>query len=216
MKIESLKESIKRTKKSKSTITRFYRRNLELKMAVKLNRGKNYYPIEHARYFDSEIMFDENKLLQQENDAMRNVIDCLMERDSLQMKLWYMNWTFFCTVAYKSERNKKSFFRMMHGLYEMSIERFGDNTEIRLFFTTEAFGNRIGYHNLFSVYISKEALKEEILDEIALYFENDRFDVKLYDRYKAGLFYMAKEGLVSEDWDILGNNLKQNDTPTKP
>jgi hypothetical protein len=29
----------------------------------------------------------------------------------------------------------------------------------------------------------------------------------LYDKYKAGLFYTAKLGLVNEDWDIMGNRL---------
>jgi hypothetical protein len=215
MKIESLKEFIKRTKKSKSTITRFYKKNPELKTYVKFNRGKNYYPIEHARYFDSEIMFDENKLLQQENNAMKNVIDCLVDRDSLQMKLWYMDWSFFCTVAYKSERNKKSCFRMMHGLYEHLIELYGNRTEIRLFFTTEPFANRNGYHNHFVVFLSNDTLKVEILDEISLYFEYDRLDIKPYNQYKAGLFYMAKDGLVSEDWDILGNKLRKDAESTK-
>jgi hypothetical protein len=208
MKIEPLQDFIKRTRKSKSTINRFYRKNPEYKEEVKRNRGKNYYPIEHARYFDSEIMFDENKLLQQENNSMRNVIDCLMDRDSTQVRLWYMDWTFFYTVAYRAERNKKSCFRMMNGLYESLINEYGDRTDLRLFFTTEPFANRKGYHNHFVIYVSNKSLQEAITDHISLYFENDRVDASLYDRYRAALFYMVKEGLVSEDWDILGNNLK--------
>jgi hypothetical protein len=208
MKIESLKEFIKRTRKSKSTINRFYKKNQELKANIKNYRRKNYYPIEHARYFDSEIMFDENKVLQQENNSMRNVIDCLMDRDSLQVKLWYMDWSYFLTVAYREERNKTFCFRMMHGLYDELIESYGDHTEIRLFFTTEPFTNRKGYHNHFVIYIANKSLEQQILNDIYLYFENDRVDSKLYDPYKACLFYMSKEGLVNEDWDILGNNLK--------
>lgn len=209
MKIEPLKEFLKRTQVSESTIKRFYRKNPELKAEV-IFRKKNYYPIEHARYFNSEIMFDENKQLWQENNAMRNVIDCLMDRDSLQMRLWYMDWSYFFTVAYKIERNKKSCFRMMHGLYDTLIERYGDRTEIRLFFTTEPFTNRNGYHNHFAIYISNKSLAETILDDINLYFENDRVESSLYSKYKAGLFYMTKTGLVSEDWDILGNKLKED------
>lgn len=211
MKIEPLKDFLKRTQVSESTIKRFYRKNPELKAEI-IFRKRNYYPIEHARYFNSEIMFDENKQLRQENNAMRNVIDCLMDRDSLQMRLWYMDWSYFFTVAYKVERNKKSCFRMMHGLYDTLIERYGDRTEIRLFFTTEPFTNRNGYHNHFAIYISNKSLVESILDEINLYFEYDRVDSSLYSKYKAGLFYMAKTGLVSEDWDILGNNLKGDST----
>lgn len=209
MNIEPLKEFVKRTQVSESTIKRFYKKNPDLKAEI-IFRKKNYYPIEHARYFNSEIMFDENKLLQQENNSMRNVIDCLMDKDSLQTKLWFMEWSFFFTVAYKAERNKKSCFRMMHCMYDSLLEKYGDRTEIRLFFTTEPFTNRKGYHNHFVIFISNKSLAEQILDEISLFFEYDRVNYSLYDRYKAGLFYAAKEGLVNEDWDILGNNLKDS------
>ena len=208
MERESLKQFIKTTKKSRSTINRFYKRNPELKAEVKYNRGKNYYPNEHARYFDSEIMFDENKILNQENKSMKNVITCLMDKDTLQMRLWYMDWSYFITVAYKVERNKKSCYRMMHGIFDTLIERYGDQTDIRIFYTTEPFVNRKGYHNHFVIDISNKSLVEVILDEISLYFEYDRIDYRLYDPYKAGLFYMVKNGLHGEDWDILGNNLK--------
>ncbi len=99
---------------------------------------------------------------------------------------------------------------MMHGLYDKLIEHYGDRTEIRLFFTTEPFANRNGYHNHFAIYISNKTLIEAITDEISLYFEYDRADSSLYNKYKAGLFYMAKKGLVSEDWDILGNRLSES------
>lgn len=207
MKIESLKEFMKRTKKSRSTIGRFYKKNPEKKEEI-IFRKRNYYPIEHARYFDSEIMFDENKELSQENKTMRNVIECLMDRDSMQTRLWYMEWSYFGTVAYNVERNKKSCYRMMNGLYDTLIERYGDQTDLRIFFTTEPFANRKGYHNHFVLFISNKSLLQTILDEISLYFEYDRSEFCIYDPFKAALFYMVKEGLHGEDWDILGNNLK--------
>ena len=208
MKIEPLKEFVKRTGVSESTIKRFYRKNPELKAEI-IFRKKNYYPIEHARYFDSEIMFDENKALRQENKSMKNVISCLMDTGSLQMRLWFMEWSYFCTVAYKSERNKKSCFRMMHGLYDTLIERYGDRTHIRLFFTTEPFANRNGYHNHFVIYVSNKSLMQTIIDDISLYFEYDRSDFSPYDPYKAALFYMVKDGIHGDDWDILGTNLEE-------
>jgi len=215
MKSVSLNDLIKTTKKSKSTILRFYKKNPEIRKEVKYIKRKNYYPLEHTRYFDSEIMYDENKQLLLENKSMKNVIDCLMDRNSLQMRLWYMDWTYLYTVAYKSERNKKSCFRMMNGLYDSLIERYGSRTEIRMFFTTEPFANRNGYHNHFVIYISNESIKEIIMDEINQYFEYDRVDSRPYNPYKAGLFYIAKDGLVNEDWDILGNNLKDEATNEK-
>ncbi|MBY0534434.1 MAG: hypothetical protein K2P88_01165 [Chitinophagaceae bacterium] len=215
MKIESLKEFMRRTKKSRSTIGRFYKRNPE-KRAEIIFRKKNYYPIEHARYFDSEIMFDVNKELTQENKTMRNVIECLMDRESMQTRLWYMEWSYFGTVAYKLERNKKSCRRMMQGLFDTLTERYGDQTDIRIFFTTEPFINRNGFHNHFVLFVSNKSLLQTILDEICLYFEYDRSDFKPYNPFKAGLFYMVKNGIHGEDWDILGNNLKAEGEKYQP
>lgn len=51
-------------------------------------------------------MFDENKILRTENKSMRNLIDCLVDKDSLQFRLWELEWSFFFTVAYQADRNK--------------------------------------------------------------------------------------------------------------
>lgn len=210
MKIQNIAEFVKTTKSSKSSVYRFYKKNQELWDQTKLKRNKRYFPLEHAKYFDSEIMFDENKVLALENQSMRNVIDCLTDKDSLQHTLWCMDWSFFVTVAYKNDRNKKSCFRIMHGLYESLLTTHGSRTEIRMFFTTEPFANRTGNHNHFVLYVSNKELHQEVLEDMQAYFSFDRVDTRVYDRYKAGLFYSVKEGLINEDWDILGNNL-----PTK-
>ena len=97
---------------------------------------------------------------------------------------------------------------MMDSLYETLLERYGDRTTIRLFYTTEPFANRNGYHNHFVLYISNKSMEDAILDDINLYFEYDRSENKIYDPYKAALFYMIKNGIHGDDWDILGNNLE--------
>jgi len=51
-------------------------------------------------------MFDENKMLRQENHAMRNLIDNLVDKDSLQFRFWQLDWSFFITVAYKKKRRR--------------------------------------------------------------------------------------------------------------
>ena len=196
-----------KAKTSRSTLYRFYKKNPELKTETKLE-GKRLYPENHLKYFNSEIMFDENKVLQLENQSMKNLIDCLVDKESLQYKLWQMNWDFFFTIAYKADRNKKSCFRQMHSIYEEIVNKYGDRTEIRMFFTTEPFTNRVGYHNHFILYVEDKKLHEEVVLLVQKYFSYDKTDVKKYDRYKAGLFYASKEGLINEDWDILGNNLK--------
>lgn len=139
MKYEKIKEFIKSTKASKSTIYRFYKKNEDLFAETKFTNGKRFFPVDHARYFDSEIMFDENKILRQENQSMRNLIDCLADKTSFQHTFWQMDWSFFFTVAYKAERNKNSCFKQMHGMYDYLTEKYGTSTGLRLFFTTESF-----------------------------------------------------------------------------
>jgi hypothetical protein len=58
--------------------------------------------------------------------------------------------------------------------------------------------------------VTNRKLHEEILNEIRDFFNFDRVDVRPYDRYKAVVFYMTKEGTINEDWDILGNNIKED------
>ena len=207
MKNENLKEFIASTKTSKSTIYRFYRKNKELFEETKMKNGKRVFPIEHLKYFDSEIMFEENKVLRMENQSMRNLIDCLVDKNSLQYRLWQLDWDFFFTISYKSDRNKKSCFRQMHSIYETLISKYGDETGVRIFFTTEPFTNRTGFHNHFVLHVENKKLHQQIVEEIKRHFSYDRVDVGIYDRYKAGLFYVSKDGLVNEDWDVLGNNL---------
>ncbi|CAD0007783.1 hypothetical protein [Flavobacterium chungangense] len=206
MKYENLKKFIISTKASKSTIYRFYKKNEDLFAETSLRSGKRMFPADHARYFDSEIMFDENKALRQENQSMRNLIDCLADKQSLQHTFWQMDWSFFFTVAYKTDRNKTSCFKQMHGLYDYLNQKHGASTEIRLFFTTEPFQNRKACHNHFVVYVDDKKLHEQIVTDIHDYFNYDRTDVSIYDRYKAGLFYMSKEGLSGEDWDFISNS----------
>ena len=100
MKYENITEFKITTKVSKSKVYRFYKKNEELWSETKLKNGKRLFQVDHARYFDSEIMFDENKILRQENQSMRNLIDCLRDTTSIQNTFWQMDWSFFFTVDY--------------------------------------------------------------------------------------------------------------------
>lgn len=205
MKYEGIKQFTNSTKTSKSTIYRFYKKNIDLWAETKMKGNKRVYPTEHARYFSSELMFDENVMLRQENQSLRNLIDCLVDKNSLQYKLWEMDWTFFSTIAYKLERNKTSCYKQITGLFNHLNKTFGSETALRLFFTCEPFTNRTGYHNHFVIYADNKTLQEAIYNEINKYFVYDKVDIKSYDRYKAGIFYISKDGLHFEDWDYLDN-----------
>lgn len=207
MKYDKLKEFMKRTGKSKSKIGRFYKLYPDLHSETTMKGKWRVYPIEHARYFDSEMMFDENKALRLENQSMKNLIKCLTEKNSLQYRLWEMDWSFFGTVAYKNDRNQKSCYRQMSGLYDSLIDKYGNDTALNLFFTTEPFANRDGYHNHFVIFVEDTALHQKVINDIEAYFSYDRVDIKQYDKLRAGLWYMSKDGLSDEDYDLLGNNL---------
>jgi hypothetical protein len=207
MKCENLKEFIKSTKSSKSTIYRFYRKNKELFEETKLKSNKRVFPVDHARYFDSEKMFDENKVLRMQNQSMKNLINGLMDRESLSTRMWYLDWNFVFTVAYKLDRNKNSCYRQMSALYEMLEKKYGNDSTIRLFYTTEPFTERKGYHNHFVLQIGNKKLHEQVVEDVKNYFSYDKIDAGIYDKFKAILFYVAKKGLINEDWDIMGNDL---------
>lgn len=193
------------TKSSKSKIYRFYKKNEELFAETKL-KGKRMFPVEHARYFDSEVMFEENKILRIDNDNLSSLIDCLAnDKNGFLTMLWHLEWTFFCTVAYVDERSQQSCSNQMRRFYNYLEAKY--NMDLRLFFTTENFTDRDGSHNHFILNISDKKRQVEMMKDIENYFSVNRTDVKLYDRRKAGLFYIAKAGLTKENWDILGNNL---------
>jgi hypothetical protein len=208
MTIENINEFSQRTNTSKSTIYRFYKKNEDLWAETVIKYRKRRFPIEHAKYFDSVIMFEENKLLRIENKSMKNLIDCLANKESSANFYWHMEWSFFVTVAYKAERNRKSCFKKMHALYNELNAKYGNDAEVRVLFTTEPFANRKGYHNHMLLYLSNDKLHQAIKTEIADFFSFDRVDFQPYDKCKAGVFYITKEGLQGEDWDILFDEKK--------
>ena len=83
----------------------------------------------------------------------------------------------------------------MHGLFEALILKYSGDSSFRMFFVTEAFTNRVGYHNHFVLHVENKKLLEDITKDITTYFRYDRVDVEPYNRYEAGLFYISKGGL---------------------
>lgn len=208
MKYENIEKFAKRVGKSTRTIHRFYNKYPELKMEAKGERPK-LYPIEHKKYWKSELLFENNLKLVKDNREAKNLIDYLYNNDNpLAIKYWHMKWSMFVSVDYKYERDKTYCFTKMSHLYAKLESEFGDKTTIRMFFVTEPFANRNnGQHNHITLYIGDESLKPIIIKEIKQFFRNDRVDISDYNKYKGGLFYMMKNGIQGEDWDILGNNL---------
>ena len=208
MKYENIDAFAERVGKSRRTIFRFYTKNPELKIETK-KKGKRLIPIAHRKFWNSEILFDENKTLSDSNRMMRNLLDYLNEnKNQLANKFWGLDWSYFVSVDYKHERSKNYSITMMNKLYEMLEEKYGKETTIRIFFTTEPFANRNnGQHNHLMIYVENEILGKVVLSQIKKFFQHDRVDSSDYTKYKGGLFYMMKKGAQGMDWDILGNNL---------
>jgi len=210
MKYEKIEKFAKRVGVSTRTIHRFYNKYPELKEETKGKRPK-LYPIEHKKFWKSELLFENNIRLVKDNREAKNLIDYLYNNDNpLAIKFWYMKWSMFVSIDYKYERNKTYCFTKMSHLYQNLADKFGNDTRIRMFYVTEPFANRNnGQHNHIALYTEQESLKPQILKRIKKMFRNDRVDSSDYCKYKGGLFYMMKNGIQGEDWDILGNNLIQ-------
>lgn len=208
MKYEDIDTFAERVGKNRRTIFRFYEKYLELKSETK-KKGKRLIPIAHEKFWNPEMLFEENKTLSDSNRMMQNLLDYLHEnKNPLANKFWGLDWSYFVSVDYKHERNKNYSISMMNKLYEMLEKKYGKDTTIRMFFTTEPFANRNnGQHNHFMIYVENKTLGKGVLNEIKKFFQHDRVDSSDYTKYKGGLFYMTKEGTQGTDWDILGNNL---------
>lgn len=202
---ETIKQFIKTAKTSRSSIYRFYKKNDLLWEETKLKSNRRLIPTSHAKYFDHEMLFDELQDSIIENRSLRRLIDLLADKETLPSTFWGLEWSFFFTVAYRAERNKKSCFRLMTSMFDELNTKYGEETDLRIFFTTEPFTNRKGYHNHFAIYVEDKQLHGQIVEDILKFFEFDRLDFSPYDKYKAGLFYMSKEGLKNEDWDFNSN-----------
>lgn len=208
MKYENIDAFAKRVGKHRRTIFRFYNKNPELKNETK-KKKERLIPIEHKKYWNPELLFENNKLLSEENRMMRNLLEYLHDnKNPLANKLWGLDWSCFVSVDYKHERSKNYSITMMNKLYSVLEEKYGKQTTIRVFFTTEPFANRNnGQHNHIMIYVENKALVELVLSQVKKFFKYDRVDSSNYTKYKGGLFYMMKEGTQGIDWDILGNNL---------
>ena len=207
IKYEKMDDFIQTANTSRASVYRFYKKYPDLFGETIKKKIPRYYPVSHAKYFSKELLVDEIRGVELENNSMKKIIDHLMDRDSFQTQLWSMNWTFFGTIAYASDLDKKVCYRLMNSMYKELESKFGDDTGLRLFFTTERFKVRAGHHNHFVIHTSNPFYAESVAEHIRNYFSYDRVDIVGYDKYRAGLFYMTKEGLVNEDWDILYNNL---------
>ncbi|NOY48467.1 MAG: hypothetical protein GXO84_09815 [Chlorobi bacterium] len=210
MRYENIDEFADRVERKRRTIFRFYKDNPELKLETKKKGVKRIIPITHEKYWKSDLLFEENKKLIDDNIMMENLLNYLYQNDKpLANHFWGFDWSYFIGINYKDDRSKDYCITKMNKCYEMLQGKYGHETTIRLLFSTEVFSGRdFGEHNHVVLYVKNKTLRKVVLNKMKAFFKNDRFYSDEYCRYKGGIHYMLKEGVQGEDWDILGNNLK--------
>jgi len=211
MRIENIDEFAKRVNRKRRTIFDFYSKNLELKLETKKKGIRRYIPVEHEKYWKSEILFENYKEICDEDKMKKNLLDYLFQKDKpLANYFWGFEWTYFIGINYKDDRSKDYCISKVQRCYEMLHKTFGHQTGLRLLFSTEAFSGRdFGQHNHAVLYVENKSLRNVVLSKMRKYFKDDRFYSDPYSRYKGGIHYMLKEGVQGIDWGIFGNNLKQ-------
>ena len=208
-----MKTKNKYTSKEISRICKVSTRTIERRRIkiLKDNPKSNWFsmgskPYKYSYEMMSEFLSSEVFELIQRNRQLSNTIRCMHRTDTLEQHLSFLEWDFFVTISYKDSLSKKKCYSAMLELYE-EMEKQKPNNHTRMFFTTEPFSNRRGYHN--HLIIKKVGTPDGIRKFIKEHAPIGRIDVQPYDSELAGIFYICKNGRDNEDWDLFGNNLSE-------
>lgn len=209
MNLFNLKETTERTGMSRASIYRFYERNPELWNETKIKTKKRLIPEEHLIKITKTNIYAKALALDEQTVQLKRVVDLLLDPNTIQYRLYQMDWDWFGTIAFKNEVNKRGSYHKMLQAFDYIIGQFGKEIDLRMFFTVEPFTHRGGTHIHFILKVGNGLLKNAVIEELKGFFKNNRLDFKKYDKYKAGIYYISKNGLRGEDWDILGNDLSK-------
>ena len=159
-------------------------------------------------------LLNENQNTLNRNKQLSNTIKLLPETFSLnpertltlEQYLYLYDWDYFITIAYEESLPQMECFSIMHRLYDQ-IENANPNKTTRMFFTTEPFTDRKGYHNHF---ILKSSLGEKDIENIINQTTpKGRIDIRIYDKELAATFYINKHARNNKYWDITNNQRKE-------
>lgn len=193
-------------KKSEKTLGRLKEKLLKENPSTKKVRHKSKpHKFHHSllKQYVSEEMYS----LILRCKSMANTIKCLKRTASLEHKLFKLDWTWWCTVAYRYEMSAEQCRTQMDSFYEHITCAYGDSSYLRMYYTTESFNTREGNHNHFVLHVSNPELQYVVKKELENYFQNERLDVQDYDDNLPCIFYTGKEGHRGTAWDLFGNNL---------
>lgn len=170
----------------------------------KMSKKPYKYKFDFFQEFVSLELFE----LIKRNHQQGNLIKKLKNpNQTLENHLAILDWDYFCTISYKESLNKERCFSSMTKFYDSLVANY-PNKSIRMYFTTEAFTNRKGYHNHF---ILRGGLENR---DVQFFMEKNLpqgiIDVKDFKADVAGMHYISKKGLQEIDWDILGTDLSKD------
>jgi hypothetical protein len=193
-------EFMKIAQVSRSTIDRFYREHPKLgEERIKEGKRKNI-PQSHLKYFSWELLFEEEKTKDKHIFNLQKIIALAREAsDSLPRMLWEKNWVWYGTLTNRRDLSKDIRYQKMQRLYEELSHKFGQEAELKFFFTTDV---RDGNNSHFVVDCAKDYVSV-INKEIKQITFRDRVDLRFFDPYQCGLFIIAKYGLKGSDWNYL-------------
>lgn len=203
MRYYNITETINKTGISRASIYRFYKNNPTLKSETRKKGGKKAYPESHINQLAKNSVYSEKLDLENENRQLKKLVDLLQNPETLEYKLYTLDWDWFGTVAFRNDYSSKASYHKMAQVCFNIMEKFGDEIHFKMLFTIEPFINRDGTHLHFLMKVDKEFFIP-VKEEICNYFKGNRLDFRKYDKYKPGIFYIAKNGLKSEEWDIMG------------
>lgn len=210
MKYEKVDDFAKRVNVTRRTIFRFYAKNPEFKQETEIKKGYRVVPISHKRFWNVDELFESNKELSEDNRMMSNLLRALQTGNILMRKLWFSEWTHIITISPKGGSLEYCTNRISKFYNEIN-SRFGNKTNLRIFYNSKKYAGGSGYHTHIILNIENKKLQPKILKLLNQYFENDRIEVDKYDYKKGFLFYSIKDAkdFKTESWGFDGNNLKK-------
>ena len=193
--------SIKSLQRKKQKFLKMNSKSIR-KLVVETPKGDKYRYELLKEFLSDEIyqMVIKQEKLNKREKGYKNTIDKLKNPNLLGTRLFQMDWSYFITISHKKIMTKNECYDKMSELFE-ELKKMRPNNEIRMYFTTEKFKNREGYHNHIILYSNKKNWLEEIIIKEYL-FSHDKIDFQDYDKYNSGLFYIGKENSKGTDWDI--------------
>jgi hypothetical protein len=158
------------------------------------------------KYVNEEYLAQERQI-----KRLKNTVDCIRDRKRLGYKLHNDEWSIFGGISYANETSRDKCRENMIELYRELVKNNQLKSQIRFFFTTEDIYGEGNVHNHFVLYLSQPEDVELAQNIITKLFKKDKIHIEKYDYYQAGIFYIAKEGLRSTHWDVIGSDLFSDD-----